>query len=507
MNNVVCKRHGDTNIVSRYKTYGIKFTLLACGCKIKKKPQVAKPMSKGSEDILSILSDDKSLDNQPEVKLPTMDIDIIPTPEAMDEIEDMIEDIHLIPERSLKDQAPYPYQSDGVKFLEAANGRALILDEMGLGKTIQALLYIRRNPNALPCIIFCKPSLTMNWFKECINWVGTQYLPTFVKAGKIDSIFKIYICSIDMAYKKRDELAEIGANTIIIDELQNMKNMSAKRTFAIRNVAELGNIGKPIPHVIGLTGTPIKNRATEFYPALNMVKPDLFKSNEDFIRDWTELVFIPDRNKPGGGTYKEGGIKDLAAFKEFTKEFIIRRLRDDVLPDLPKIDRHNIFVDMSQANKEVYAKQHKKLEAFMDEKDSGLQFQDYNTILQFITAMRQITALSKVEFAVEYIKDFLESSDSKITVFTHHHLAIDFLVKLMKDVPYLRYKSKDDYDKIEEFNRPGGPRVLIASTQSGGVGLNLHFECHHCIFLERQWAPLDEIQAEGRFSRIGVYSR
>lgn len=459
---------------------------------------------KGSEDILKIITNQKMSLPDSETTSPIIKPEY--TPEDIKELEEQVEEVHLIPERSLKNQAPYPYQSDGVKFIENANGRALILDEMGLGKTVQALLYIRRNAaECLPCIIFCKPSLMMNWFKECINWVGTQYLPTFVRSGKIDNVFKIYICSIDMAFKKRGELAELGAKTIIIDELQNMKNLSAKRTFAIRKIASHGDVGKPIPHVVGLTGTPIKNRATEFFAALNMVKPDLFPSNEDFIRRWTKVVWVKDVNKRGGGSYKEGGISNLAMFKEFTKDFVIRRLRDEVLPDLPKVDRHNRFVEMDQKDKAVYAKQHKKLEAFMLSKGSDLGFKDYSTILQFITAMRQITALSKVEFACDYINEFLESSDSKITVFTHHHLAIDYLIKLLK-VPHLRYRSKDDYNNIEKFNEPGGERVLIASTQSAGEGLNLQYQCHHCLFMERQWNPAIEEQAEGRFTRIGAVS-
>ena len=503
-----CRIHGETGIVSRYTKYGIIFTLLQCGCKRKEK-KFKTEASKGSEDVLDFLKpkevkEDVTFSKDIADNLEKQ-VEEVAGERSSREAEELEEFVNEVTEESLKGQTAYPYQADGVLFCERANGRALILDEMGLGKTIQALLYLRRS-RTYPCVIFCKPSLTQNWMKECLNWVGIEHIPWIITSGKIPPGMGIYICSIDMAFKKRDEISQLGIKLIIIDELQNMKNMEAKRTFAIRNIASIGNgEGEQVEHIIGLTGTPIKNRATEFFPALNMVRPDLFPSEADFIHRWTRVVWIKDESKRQGGTYKEGGIRDLADFKKYTEDFVIRRLRADVLPDLPSVARHNRFVDMSQKNKEVYAKMHMKLEKFMLEKEGEIRFQDYSTILSYISNMRQITALAKVEFAVEYIEEFLESSDSKITVFTHHHLAIDYLVKLLneKKIPYLRYRSKDDYDQIEKFNKPGGPRPLLASTQSAGEGLNLQYQCHHCIFMERQWNPAIEEQAEGRFTRIG----
>ena len=401
-------------------------------------------------------------------------------------------------EKSLHGRIPYPYQKEGALFLEKANGRAIILDEMGLGKTVQALIYLKRS-ESFPCLIFAKPSLLLNWYRECIEWVGVNHLPYIISRGKIDKHYKIYICSMDMAFKKRQELADIGFKLMIIDEVQNIKSLRAKRTVAIRNISKLAHRGGEIEKIIGLTGTPIKNRATEFYSILNIVRPDLFDNQEDYIRKWTRVVWVD-------GKYKEGGIRNLNGFKEYTKDFVIRRLRKDVLPDLPKVDRQNHFVDMSPQNKAVYAKMHLQLQAFMSSRGENIDFQSYNQILQYITNMRQITALAKVEFAYEYINDFLESSDSKITVFTHHHLAITQLTRALKEseVPFLRYKSKEDIDNIDKFNAAGGERILLASTQSAGEGLNLQYQCHHCLFLERQWNPAIEEQAEGRFTRIGA---
>ena len=205
------------------------------------------------------------------------------------------------------------------------------------------------------------------------------------------------------------------------------------------------------------------------------------------------------------GKVKEGGIRSLKQFNTFTKSFIIRRRRDVVLPDLPKIDRQNRFVDMEKESKQAYMKQYDKLEKFMQAKADGLSTKDMMNILQYITAMRQITAIGKIPHALEYIEDFLESRDSKLTVFTHHHAAIELMTPYLdrNNIAYLRFRGPSDLDNIETFNRSGGPRVLVASTQSGGVGLNLQYQCNTCLFLERQWTATDEEQAESRFTRIG----
>ena len=395
--------------------------------------------------------------------------------------------------KSRSGHEPYPYQKEGVIFLiEQAQGRGMILDEMGLGKTIQAVLYSVLLKE-YPVLIFCKPTLVVNWFRELIEWA--QEPAVIIDRYPIHRGSNYYICSIDMAYRKRAEIAELGVKLMIVDECQNIKNTSTKRTAAIINISLLGNKSAPIPNVIGLTGTPIKNRATEFYPTLNMIRPDLFPTEADFVRRWTRVVWTSDRK------YKEGGIRNLEAFNEYTKNMLIRRRRSDVLPDLPRVDRQNRFVDMDSANKAAYMKQYNSLQKFMNTKEAE-GFEGYSTILQFISAMRQITAISKIPPAIDYINDFLEQKDSKITVFVHHHVAIKLMTPHIK-VPFLRYANKSDFDNIEIFNKADGPRVLIASTLAAGEGLNLQYQCNTCLFLERQWNPANEEQAEGRFTRIG----
>ena len=389
----------------------------------------------------------------------------------------------------------YPYQKDGVRFLERSGGRALILDEMGLGKTVQALVYALRS-DAFPLLILCKAPLMTNWYRECIEWLGFNHLPLICGSGKIDPVHDVFICSLDMIHKKKNELSLVGIELMIIDEVQNIKSEEAKRTKAVHTFAKLGNgKGGAVEKIIGMTGTPIKNRASEFYPTLNMIREDLFPTKHSFYINWVR-TYVHDKKE------REGGLRNIQEFIIYTKEFIIRRKRDEVLPDLPKVDRQNRYVDMSEMEKAAYAKVHRDLENFMNKKKE-LGFKDYSTILQFISMMRQITALSKSGFAAEYIQDFLDSSDTKITVFTHHHLAIDVLCNKLGDIPYLRFRGKQDKDNIDIFNKKGGPRVLLASTQAAGEGLNLQYQCHHCLFMERQWNPAIEEQAEGRFTRIG----
>lgn len=475
-----CKRHGSVLIRSKYVTKGKMYTLLQCGCK-------------HVEDALKLNNNGK--------------VNLFPKANAKPEPK-----VNPVNEKSLKNEEAYDFQKTGIQFVEGkAKHRAIILDQMGLGKTVQALLWIRRN-NIYPVLIVVKPSLIPNWWRACVNWLGHECLPivtidnaksTAPKGGRV------YIASFDMLWKKRALLCQLGFKGMVVDEVQHMKNMGAKRTFACRAIAEkaideTGNTKQlGIKRIVALSGTPIKNRGTEFYPVLNMVRPDLFPSEADFVRNWIRFYYKRDKH---GTKVKIGGIRNLELFKDYTRNLIIRRLRDEVLPDLPKIDRQNSFVDMSIENKVAYAKMYKQFEAFMNSPNKQGKGRDNMTILQFISNMRQICAIAKAEYAADHIEDFLESEESKITVFTHHHLAIKVMCHHLdkRGIEYLRFKSKEDMDNIDTFNEPDGPRVLVASTQSAGEGLNLQYQCHHCLFLERQWNPANEEQAEGRFSRIGA---
>ena len=435
-----------------------------------------------------------------------------------------LNEITLHDKRSL-----YPFQVQGVRFAENSNFKCLIADEMGLGKTVQAVASAFLHFEELkPFLIVVKASLTYQWLKEFVSGTGNPKVQILDSKTPVIPNFDAYICSFDSLppRKKRgqkpktaaelfendeyektggliDKVAPLGIKTLIIDEAQMIKNHSSSRTNALREIAR----SESVKHIIALSGTPIKNNATEYFPILNLLRPEVFYNRDRFISQWVEQYWT-------GTNYRAGGISKrlLEQWEALTKDFIIRRSRDEVLPDLPKIQRDYKFYPMSQEVKQAYNKKVKALSDFMDENEDQLSsFKTQAELIGHLQILRHITGLAKIEPVVDYVNEFLEGdSEEKITIFHHHKDVGEILFRKLSELfpeLVLRMTAEDNSEvrmkKIEEFKT--SKRILIAPTLACGEGINLQF-CSHAILMEREWNPANEEQAEGRFSRIGSVS-
>lgn len=394
---------------------------------------------------------------------------------------------------------PFGFQISGINFgldsrqYNDGNVRVLIADEMGLGKTIQALGIIHNLGLNHRVLWITRSSIAYQSAREVISWLGcVPELSNTTNPAANPNFFPINIVSVD-SLAKLLPIYKGKYDVVVIDECQAIKNFSAKRTQAVRAVC------KDAKHIIGLSGTPIHNNAAEYYSILHILQPERFKSEESFIRNFVNYYH-------DGYKFRYGGIKQSARsyFDEITKNLILRRTRKEVLPDLPKIQRNPLFVEFDRSLEAQYALAVQGFEECFDSDSS--QARDMN-ILAWMTKMRKLAGISKVPVTVEQIQEAVESGIQKLTVFVHHHDVHLLLRKQLSalGVKFISFEASDSqYEKdmkIGMFEKQDYP-VLIIPTQAGGIGLNLQF-CSNCIFVEREWSPVHEEQAEGRFSRIG----
>jgi len=404
---------------------------------------------------------------------------------------------------SLMGKRPFPYQYKTLDFIINSNFRTGIFHQQRVGKTVCALMAVKRFPEKLmPFAVVCKGSLRAQWFKEILDWTG-QPAQIIVNGNDkpFPGIFKAFILSYDLL-RNKDLFKDLNLQLVILDECQQIKNSQTKRTQALRLAV------RDIPYVMALSGTPIKNHAGEYFPILNILRPDRFASETQFERDFLDSYFT-------GYSYKVGGINrhQTDRFKELTQDFTIRYMRDDVLPDLPKTFRSNFFVELGQEVEQAYKKAYIE---FQEEYQSGNnEFGDTSNLLAKLNRLRHITGLAKVLPVTEYVEEFLEDNDRKIVLFVHHQNVglglynniLNVTKKLGLHAPLMLTSANagsDEGNRIDEaFKTDPNKRIMIASTLSAGEGKNWQM-CSDLIMVELQWNPANEEQAEDRFPGIGT---
>lgn len=393
----------------------------------------------------------------------------------------------------------FPFQIEGIKFAEQSEGRCLIADEMGLGKTVQALGLLKLHPELLPALIIVKSSLRMQWFAEVMRWCGDDYLPQVITSGKNKIYnFPITIVSFDMLRRLDEDVKKsCKFKTIIIDECQQVKNHLSKRAKEVQDICN------GVEHVVALSGTPIKNNAGEYFTILNILKPRRFSLFTEYIRQYC------DSYSNGWGT-KIGGVKDIDKFKSATEDFIIRRTRSEVLPDLPAIQRNFNSVAIDPKFEKPYQQAQEEFEEkyYSDDEDK------FENPIAKLSKLRHAVAWGKVEPTVEYCREYLLDTepDRKLVIFTHHIDVTTALVIKLKNMAAEEeltagvlelHAGSDKQSIVKQFEDPKN-RILVASTLSAGEGTDgLQKYCSDVIMFERQWNPSNEVQAEDRIARIG----
>lgn len=400
-----------------------------------------------------------------------------------------------------------------------------IFDDMGLGKTIQALAILKFHAKKYnPTIIVTKSAIKFQWFKAALTWLGDDYMAQIISTSK-DPIYpglKLYIIPYDLLRRfPREKLHKRGFKLVILDEVQQIKNPDSSRTQEVRKLVS----SNPVCKVIELSGTPWKNRGSEFFPALNLIDPIKFSSYQRYLDTWVDYHYE-------GNKKKMGGIRHIARFKEHIASLVIRREYNEVMDEFPDINRTKLSVQLDELEQDTYDD---SVSEFVDwynqyviggdeDKISGIE------ILARMARMRHITGLAKIPATLSFIEQFVEdTTDRKLVIFVHHKDVGELMYNALTNtdegtnrwselaqelvaekIPVFQYTSKhtgrpEGYDIQDKFNA-SSRCIMIASTLACGEGLNLQ-TCADSILHERQWNPQNEDQATpGRFRRIGQKS-
>ncbi len=382
---------------------------------------------------------------------------------------------------------------------------ACLADDMGLGKTIQALaLILSRAPDG-PTLILAPTSVCNNWLEE-----GQRFAPTlnvqYLGAGNREVMleqadsFDVIVCSYGLLHTEAEKLTAKSWRTIIADEAQAIKNALTKRSKAA--MALQGDFK------VITTGTPIENHLGELWNLFNFVNPGLLGSLKKFNERYASKI----ENQQDYATRQR--------LKRLLQPFILRRLKTDVLTELPARTEVTLHVELSEEERVFYEALRRNAMAVMERsQEQGEQAgQQHLQVLAEITKLRRACchprlimqesaiASSKLQ-AFEELVDELISNHHKALVFSQFVSHLSLLRELLdsKGVSYQYLDGstgmKQRQQAVKAFQSGEGDLFLI-SLKAGGSGLNLT-AADYVVHMDPWWNPAVEDQASDRAHRMG----
>lgn len=404
----------------------------------------------------------------------------------------------------------YPYQQEGALFAAKA-GRCLIADEMGLGKTIQAIAaceILARTAGIERVLVICPTALKYQWKQEIERFCGRS--AEIVEGPQLErgrgyaseSFFKI--TNYDIVHRDLDLINGWHPDVAILDEAQRIKNWTARRSKAVKQVDS--------DYAIVLTGTPLENRLEELHSIMEFV--DRFHLGPMFR-------FLAEHQETDE-TGRVIGYRNLDHIKESLGPVLIRRRKREVLRELPERTDKHFFVDMTKEqwaihddNKDLVAKIVAKWRrwGFLSEKDQrrlmvGLQNMRMACNSTYLVD-KETDYSTKLDECHLLLNDLLEIPDNKVVIFSQWLGTHELLIRRLngQNGRYTFYHGSLDRSArrkvIEQFKEDPDCRILLC-TDSGGVGLNLQ-TASIVINMDQPWNPAVLEQRIGRVHRLGQH--
>lgn len=411
------------------------------------------------------------------------------------------------------------YQETGFKWLktlDSYNFGGILADDMGLGKTIQLvsviLSYVENwgdMESLKPSLVICLSSLTLNWFNEIKKFAPSLKVLLIngnaqERKNKIEKIndYNVIIESYDILkrdieiYKEKNYEFKYA----IADEAQYIKNNNTQNFKAIKEInAETR---------FALTGTPIENSLSELWSIFDFVMPGYLFS----YRKFKELYETP--------IVKNEDQSAMKKLKMLIEPFILRRIKEDVLTELPDKTITILNNEMEEEQQKIYMSYMAQVKQEIETEISVNGFEKSQIkILSLLMRLRQICChpslfienykgeSSKLKQCIQIVKDAIESGH-KILLFSGYTTMFEIIEQELKKENITYYKLTgqtkvgDRIKLVDEFNENPDIKVFLISLKAGGTGLNL-IGADMVIHYDPWWNLSAENQATDRTYRIG----
>ena len=379
-----------------------------------------------------------------------------------------------------------PFQRAGVRYALQSR-RLFIADEQGLGKTVEALATLEED-DAYPAVVICPASLKLNWEREAATWLPHRTLHVVSGGTKAIPKADITVLNYEVVHAHRERLAVSRPKALVLDESHYVKNPAAKRTRAVRRLAE--NLPEGALKLC-LTGTPVMNHPDELIAQLRILgRLEEFGSGARFKRRF------------------QGAGAEERIHWHLRRTCFVRRLKKDVLPQLP--EKRQVIVPVALENEKEYRLAEKDVIAWLQEQPielGELEAKVASTLraerLAQLNTLRQLAGRGKLGAALAWIDDFMQSEEPLVVFASHRELQERVVARFPDALHVVGADKVAERDAaVQAFQDPDGPNLIVCSTRVAGQGITLT-RASNVAFLDLEWSPAMHDQAEDRLHRIG----
>lgn len=405
------------------------------------------------------------------------------------------------------------YQKTGFLWMKTLKNNGfggILADDMGLGKTLQVITFLQSEMEDCEklnkrCLIVSPASLVYNWLSELERFAPD--LPVKVLAGNLNERKEILnnlqekdivVTSYDLLRRDIELYQDISFGYQIIDEAQYIKNHTTQVSRAVKTISA--------DCKLALTGTPVENRLSELWSIFDYLMPGFLYSYKKF-REEIELPVV-----------QEAQEEITQRLQKMIRPFVLRRLKKEVLKDLPDKLEENIYAQMEGEQQKIYDANVKRLQLLLDSQSD----EEFKTgklqILSELTKLRQLCCApelvyedykgnsAKTDMCINLIQNAVEGGH-KILVFSQFTSMLTILEKRLEAEGISYYTLTGSTSKlkrkelVEQFNQDN-TSVFFISLKAGGTGLNLT-SADIVIHYDPWWNLAVQNQATDRAHRIG----
>ena len=399
------------------------------------------------------------------------------------------------------------YQKEGVKWLNYLyenNMGGCLADDMGLGKTLQTITMLTKvykpHHTAGASLIVMPRSLLFNWQDELQKFAPqlTYYIYYGQQRDLAEAMkYQLVLTTYALVRNDIEVFQQQQFHYIVLDESQNIKNLTSQVTQAVMLLN--GH------HRLALSGTPIENNLTELYSLYRFLNPAMLGTLDEFNKQYAYPI------------QRDGDKEVTESLRRKIFPFMLRRLKKDVLKELPDRMEQTLYVEMDDDHRRFYEQRRQYYQTLVAgsiaqqglEKSQMVMFQALSELRRIASVPESLSdgsiASPKIPLLTEQVEE-LVAGGHKVVIFFNFIAGIELvgerLTEMGIDYTTMTGSTHDRRAVVERFQNDPGCRALLMTLKTGGVGLNLTV-ADTVYIVEPWWNKAAEEQAINRLHRIG----